>query len=258
MSTRPSHSVKGRLRIAFWLTLLLAPLALVLADRASQWGPTPKAGIRLVTVNVDTRPLEVAAALQPLEPDFVFMQEVAVSCAPAARALGLLFQDGSDQCLLSRWPLSPTRLAWPGPWQPPQLVTTTAPDGRPFTLVNLRFAIPEVVAALATLGNQWYTERQRRDQYPELRRLIADRSPAVVCGDFNALPFEVALGPRLFDAWAGSRYGATFPARLPAARIDQCWITPDLKVKGRWTYAVPSDHRALVIDLAPGRSPGAS
>jgi endonuclease/exonuclease/phosphatase family metal-dependent hydrolase len=120
------------------------------------------------------------------------------------------------------------------------------------------------VAAVATLGSQWYTERQRRDQYPALRKLLASRSPAVVCGDFNALPIEVALGPRLLDAWTGDRYGATFPARLPAARIDQCWITRDLRVGGSGTLEVPSDHRALVIDLAspadptrPTRSPGA-
>ncbi len=208
-----------------------------------------------MTVNADTRPLEVAESLRPLEPDLVFMQEAAVSCAAAAHALGLQFEDGSDQCLLSRWPLSSVRLTWPGPWQPPQLVTTTGPDGRVLSLVNLRFAIPEAVAALATLGSQWYTEEQRRRQYPELRRLIAGRSPAVVCGDFNALPFEVVLGPRLFDAWTGSRYGATFPARLPAARIDQCWLTRDLGVGGRWTLRVPSDHRALVIDLAPATNP---
>lgn len=252
--------MKKKLRFAFWLTLLLVPLVLALADRASQGSATPKAGVRIVTVNVDTRPLEVAEALRPLEPDLVLMQETAVSCSAAARALSLRNQDGSDQCLLSRWPVSSVSVAWPGPWQPPQLVTTAGPEHGTLALVNLRFAMPEVVAAVATVGNEWYTERQRQDQYPALRSLLDGRSSAVVCGDFNALPFEVALGPRLLDAWTGLRYGATFPARLPAARIDQCWVTRDVTVRGTWTHVVPSDHRALVIDivLAPKDLPGAA
>jgi hypothetical protein len=110
MNPRSSGLGSG-LRIAFWLAVLLAPLALVLADRASRWEPRPRAGLRLVTVNVDTRPLEVAEALRPLAPDVVFMQEAAVSCAAAARALGLQSQDGSDQCLLSRWPITSVKLA---------------------------------------------------------------------------------------------------------------------------------------------------
>ncbi len=247
----PEASVRGRLRIAFWITLMLAPLLLAFADRASRGPTTPKAGIRVVTVNVDTRPREVADALRALDPDLVFMQEVAVSCRAAAQVLGLHYQDGSDQCLLSRWPLLPLQVTWPGPWQPPQLAATTYPAGGTLALINLRFAIPEVVAAVATMGGQWYTEQQRRNQYPALRAILGDRSPALACGDFNALPFEVALSPRLRDAWTGVRFGGTFPARLPAARIDQCWLTRDLTVRGTWTHVVPSDHRALVVDIVP-------
>jgi endonuclease/exonuclease/phosphatase (EEP) superfamily protein YafD len=176
------------------------------------------------------------------------MQETAVSCERTARALGFEFLDGSDQCILSRWPLKEAPVAWPGPWQPPQLARAVSPAGA-LTLVSTRLAIPEAIAALATLGSQWYTERQRKDQYPALWKLLGDSSPAIVCGDFNAFPFEVDLGPRFHDGWARSAFGATFPARLPAARIDQCWATSELRVLDAWTERVPSDHRALVVEF---------
>jgi endonuclease/exonuclease/phosphatase (EEP) superfamily protein YafD len=244
--------VRRKLRIAFWAILLAVPLALMAADRLSRRQGKSKRGIRLVTVNVDTRPSEVAEALRSLDPDVIFMQEAAVSCVAAARALGLHVHDGSDQCLLSRWPLSRIPVAWPGPWQPPQLLTAAHPEAGPVTLVNLRFAIPEVVAALATLGHQWYSEQQRRAQYPALRDLIHDRSPVIMCGDFNALPWEVDLGSRFRDMWVGFRYGATFPSQLPAARIDQCWTAGPVAVEQTWTQLVPSDHRAVVADVRVG------
>lgn len=239
---------RKRARLVFLTLVLLTPLALLAADASSRKAPAARRGFRLVTVNVDTRPLEVAESMRTLDPDIVLMQETAVSCEKAARALGFEHLDGSDQCILSRWPLTETRVSWPGPWQPPQLAKAVSPAGT-LALVNARLAIPEAIAALATLGSQWYTERQRRDQYPALRRLLADTSPALVCGDFNAFPFEVDLGPRFHDSWARWAYGATFPARLPAARIDQCWASSELRFLDAWTERVPSDHRALVAQF---------
>lgn len=242
---------RKRARLVFLALVLLAPLALLAADAFSRARPAARQGFRIVTVNVDTRPFEVAESLRAIAPDIVLMQETSVSCEQAAHALGFEFLDGSDQCILSRWQLTETRVSWPGPWQPPQLAKAVSPAG-PITLVNARLAIPEAIAALATLGSQWYTERQRQDQYPALRRLIGDASPAIVCGDFNAFPFEVDLGARLRDAWSRHAYGATFPARLPAARIDHCWATPELSIRSSWTQLVPSDHRALVVEFALG------
>jgi endonuclease/exonuclease/phosphatase (EEP) superfamily protein YafD len=189
----------------------------------------------------------VAKALQPLRPDVVFMQETAGPCAEAARVLGLLATDGSDQCILSRWPLEPLPVAWPGPWQPPELTVADHPAWGRLVLVNVRLALPHSIAALS--GNAWYTAAQRRDQYPTLRRLLAPERRAVLCGDLNAMPFEVDLGSQFRGMWSRFAYGATFPAWLPAARIDQCWATSDLLVTASWTRAVPSDHRAVVVDF---------
>ena len=239
--------VRKRLRIAFWVIVFSAPAILAVADRFSRRAASVKVGARLVTVNVDTRPEQVAASLRVLDPDIVFMQETASSCGAAAALLGLQWLDGNDQCVLSRWPLKSHEVIWAGPWQAPQLLTIEHPAGH-IIVVNVRLAIPEAVAALATLGNQWYSERQRRNQYPALWHLLSDRSPAIVCGDFNALPMEVDFGDGLRDAWSGFRYGATFPARLPAARIDQCWVSRSVVIETSWTQSVPSDHRAVVFD----------
>jgi hypothetical protein len=63
--------VRRKLRIAFWAILLTVPLALLAADRVSRRQASSKRGIRLVTVNVDTRPSEIAEALRSLDPDVI-------------------------------------------------------------------------------------------------------------------------------------------------------------------------------------------
>jgi endonuclease/exonuclease/phosphatase family metal-dependent hydrolase len=240
-------TLRRKLRIAFWLLVVGTPLALLGADHLSQGQAATKAGIRVVTINVNTRPEQVAGALMGIEPDVVLMQETGGTCEAAAALLDLRWVDGSDQCVLSRWPMKSHSVAWPGPWQPPQLVTVESGSRRPLDVVNVHLAMPKVIAA--SLGKPWYTEAQRRDQFAALRRLLPDRSPVAACGDFNALPLEVHLGSPMRDAWSGFRYGATFPGLVPAARIDQCWVSPGLQVVATWIQAVPSDHRAVVMDV---------
>lgn len=58
--------MRKRLRIAFWCVLLGTPAVLKVADFLSTRPAAQGVGIRLVTVNVDTRPLQVAEALQPV------------------------------------------------------------------------------------------------------------------------------------------------------------------------------------------------
>ena len=242
--------VKRRLRIVFWCALVFFVVGLKLADLLSRRGAVARSGVRLVTVNVDTRPAQVAAALRHLEPDVVFMQETAVPCADAGRVLGLAATDGSDQCLLSRWPVVSKAVAWPGPWQPPQVLVADVPGVGSLTLVNVRLALPHTVARLS--GNAFYTAAQRRGQYDALREMVAKERRAVVCGDMNSFPFEMRLGPGFRDMWIRLTYGGTFPVWLPAARIDQCWASSDVTVSASWTAVVPSDHRAVVVDVRVG------
>src|SRR5262245_50174232 len=239
--------MRKRLRVAFWCLLLGCLALLKVGDILSRRPAPQRVGVRLVTVNVNTNPFQVAEALRSLQPDIVFMQETAVSCAEAGRILELLAVDGSDQCVLSRWPLKAKPVAWPGPWQPPQQMVVDHPTYGRLLLVNARLALPQTIAAL--LGHTWYTAAQRRQQYTILRRLVEAEQRVIVCGDLNALPLEVDLGPRFRDMWLRFTYGGTFPVWLPAARIDQCWATSNVVPAASWTQAVPSDHRAFVVDF---------
>ncbi len=79
----------------------------------------------------------------------------------------------------------------------------------------------------------------------------------VLLGDFNAEPDAPELAPlwtRLSDAWTAAEPGPTYPADVPAKRID--YVTVSAGVRAR-DAAVPdtlaSDHRPVVADLSVRR-----
>jgi endonuclease/exonuclease/phosphatase (EEP) superfamily protein YafD len=240
-------TLRARVRLGLPLAALLVVGAAKAADWHSRHSPDERSRFRLVTANASAEPQAVAAALRALSPDIVALQETAISCAAAAESLRLEFLDGSDQCLLAAWPLKPSVVEWPGPWQPPQVVRLEAPQ--PLTLVNVRLAMPAVLVALTTLGDPWYSEEDRQAQFAALRAAASRDQPVLVCGDFNAFPGEVDLGDSLSDVWQRRALGASFPSWLPVVRIDQCWSSRDVVVHRVWTAPIPSDHRALVVDF---------
>jgi len=229
------------------MAALLVIGAAKLADWQSRRSPGDRARFRLVTANASAGPNAVAAALRALAPDIVALQETAGSCGEAAQSLGLEFLDGSDQCLLAAWPLKPSLVEWPGPWQPPQVVRLQSPQS--LTVVNVRLAMPAILVALTTLGDPWYSEEERQAQFPALQAVASTGEPVLVCGDFNAFPSEVDLGEYLADVWQRRAVGASFPSWLPLVRIDQCWSSQEVLIHRVWTAPIPSDHRALVVDF---------
>ncbi|HJV65601.1 MAG TPA: endonuclease/exonuclease/phosphatase family protein [Geomonas sp.] len=86
------------------------------------------------------------------------------------------------------------------------------------------------------------------------------RPPAILCGDFNALPVSFAyrvLSRRIDDVQRrlkGKRPKGTFPVQFPFMRIDHLFVTEELKVK---SVTVPknavtrlaSDHLPLMATL---------
>jgi endonuclease/exonuclease/phosphatase family metal-dependent hydrolase len=86
------------------------------------------------------------------------------------------------------------------------------------------------------------------------------RTPAVLCGDFNALPGSAAyrrITRQLRDAQRGLkglRLKGTWPVQLPLMRIDHLFITPDLRVRSITIPRTPltrlaSDHLPLIVTL---------
>jgi endonuclease/exonuclease/phosphatase family metal-dependent hydrolase len=97
--------------------------------------------------------------------------------------------------------------------------------------------------------------RVRERQVGEmLERIGAMSQPTIAFGDMNAKPDAPELQPllhRLRDTWpSGSGPGFTYPADVPAQRIDYVLVSRHFRVR---SAAVPvteaSDHRPVVVDL---------
>lgn len=94
-----------------------------------------------------------------------------------------------------------------------------------------------------------------------LRAVAALDAPMVLGGDLNERPDGKAvarLSRVLPDVWTqgGVGPGDTIPARMPTARIDYVFASPELGVERAFVpqgddVAVASDHRPVVADLAP-------
>ncbi len=159
--------------------------------------------------------------------------------------------------LLSRLPvLDGAVLALPGDGEPRSAVTALlALDGT---------AVTVLATHLTTRGPS-----DRAAQAAAVAGLLPADGPAVVAGDFNCLPTAAELAPlraRLADGWqqaavrsdrAGWRFwqrerGLTHPARRPRGRIDQVWVSPQVRVTRAEVLdgSACSDHHPLQVDLA--------
>ena len=99
--------------------------------------------------------------------------------------------------------------------------------------------------------------RTRAEQARAIRRLIdAETRPFLLVGDFNSTPGSwvyAHLSEGLQDAFgrAGTGWGATFPARLPLARIDFVLASAEWEVRrAHVSKTVVSDHIPVVAELA--------
>ncbi|MPZ84728.1 MAG: metal-dependent hydrolase [Actinophytocola sp.] len=92
-----------------------------------------------------------------------------------------------------------------------------------------------------------------------LRILAEDRRGArqVLLGDLNAEPTAPELAPlwtRLSDAWTSAEPGPTYPADMPAKRIDYVTVSSGIEVRDTAVVdTLASDHRPVVADLAVRR-----
>ncbi len=135
-------------------------------------------------------------------------------------------------------------------------VEVDVPDGagatRTLQLINTHFSLhprERVMAAEALLGPEWLGHASARHDI-------------VLCGDFNALswfPSLRRLSRRLADAQTGldgSRPRPTWFGRYPVGRIDHVlvdslWTVLHVEVPDDTLARVASDHRPVVVDIAP-------
>jgi endonuclease/exonuclease/phosphatase family metal-dependent hydrolase len=96
----------------------------------------------------------------------------------------------------------------------------------------------------------------RELQVADTLRILADDprgARQVLVGDLNAEPAAPELAPlwtRLTDAWPADQPGPTYPADVPAKRIDYVTMSPGVHAHGvRVVETLASDHRPVVADL---------
>lgn len=123
-------------------------------------------------------------------------------------------------------------------------------DGATINVINTHLGLApkeQRLQAEALTGPDWL-------DHPDMK------GPVLLAGDFNATsitrPYQT-LAARLDDAQR--RLGLkpsikTFPARLPAIRIDHCFVSADVRITGAFAPSAAkartaSDHLPLIIDF---------
>nr|WP_243866358.1 endonuclease/exonuclease/phosphatase family protein [Actinophytocola oryzae] len=83
---------------------------------------------------------------------------------------------------------------------------------------------------------------------------IMGRGPTLLLGDFNATPDAPELAP-LWDRLKPAEVGLTYPADVPAKRIDYVTVSAGVRVRSATVpETLASDHRPVLAELViPGR-----
>lgn len=272
------HRHTFRSALALHLTLALAATT-VSVGAAELAAPTPTP-LRILSYNlhhgegVDGKLdlVRIAGVITSARADVVALQEVDQKAkrtggidqaAELARLTGLHvaygkamdFQGGAyGQVLLSRWPLSDfTVHPLPNPAKAEPRIAISAivrPPGQP---------------AFRFVGTHLDATRDDTARWQQAARLIelfgSDATPTVLAGDFNARPetriMQALLKP-FSDASAASP-APTIPAEKPVGRIDFVLLRPATVWRVLSSAVIPeavaSDHRPLLVELAPIATP---
>lgn len=148
--------------------------------------------------------------------------------------------------ILSRYPITASDNTWlfksPGQEQRGLLHATINVHGKDVHVYNTHLAAS--------------SQTDRLEQTPQIIGLMGKTKPAILVGDFNALPTAPESQPlqtSYTDAWATSPHGrgdgATYPAEAPTERIDAIYTTKRVTpLVTRVVQADPtaSDHLPLV------------
>ncbi|GGR41247.1 endonuclease/exonuclease/phosphatase family protein [Streptomyces roseolus] len=240
-------------------TAWLAVFGGVLADKSSPGGDLTVVSHNVNEANPD--PAGTVRSLLAAGADVLALEELSPATAPAyERALAdthpYHFQQGTVG-LWSVYPLRDARAVPIMPWTRAMRAAVDAPGGRLAVYVA---HLPSV-----RVGPSGFTARAR-DEALGLLAAEVRAEPVrrvVVMGDLNGSTDDRALRPltgRLVSAQteAGAGFGFTWPARLPAVRIDQILLGGGVRAASAWTLpATASDHLPVAarIILPPESGP---
>lgn len=168
------------------------------------------------------------------------------------RYLRPLPDGGSGSGIWSRWPLSGQQDV-PGFWLGTVRARVATPDG-PITFLAVHLTPP------------WpFPQRRWLDEMPRLRALLREQptdGPVIAAGDYNATvdhaQFRDLLGDGFSDAAddAGEGYLPSYPNDRwygPVIGIDHVLLRDATGTSARTLELPGSDHRALLVDVAPRR-----
>jgi endonuclease/exonuclease/phosphatase family metal-dependent hydrolase len=253
---------------------------------------------RLLTYNVhrcvgaDGRadPGRIAAVIARCEPDIVALQELDVNrrrtggvdqAHTIARDLAMdvhfhasvqVEEERYGNAILSAMPI---RLVKAGALPTPPYIPSLEPRGALWASVDTGDKAGELQVINTHLG------LRARERMAQVEALLGhgwlahpecQQSPAVLVGDFNAVPRSRAyahLAGRLRDAQQvvsrRHRPSPTFPSRFPVLRLDHVFVSEGIEVAGvevrrGLQERAASDHLPLVVDLrstARRKPPGA-
>lgn len=222
--------------------------------------------VRCVSLNVlqgNKKYEEVERFLREMKPDVAVFQEVSPPWTDVLRGMADLYphqflrgrKDSKGMALLSRQPVK--RLVFeelPG-HAPIGAVIGEIQGEVPFTILGIHSHKPTSASGAESqrVYFDWLAEKCRAEN--------AHGRPVVLMGDFNSAPWSTAFRQfiartHLLDTSRGVLFGATWSVNLPQRlMIDHAFVSPEWRVLERRVGPdVGSDHRPLIVDLAPAES----
>lgn len=244
---RPWRKYGGVLLVVFLLLFADETVALL----RTFWSENAEYDFRVVTVNAAGQ-MEAVEAVMVTDPDLVLIQE-----SPPHHLLRELAQRsqlasvlGPDTSILAKSELRP--IASGSYW----VAALWKWRSYVYEVVSLRLPVTRPRVDLwnpACWAAQW---RTRIDQRQSLERVLEEigEGEVILGGDFNVPPGDgiFARLAQLRDSFrqGGRGWGATILANYPLLRIDQIWISQQLRCTSGYTIkAGPSDHLAYVANF---------
>jgi endonuclease/exonuclease/phosphatase family metal-dependent hydrolase len=238
---------------------------------------------RILTYNVHScfgmdgglSPQRIAKVIAPCQPDIVCLQELDVGrvrmrgidqAYAIARELGMhvlfhaalrVMEEAYGNAVLTGRPAKLVKAATlPGLWHRSAL----EPRGALWVSVEIGGAQVQVITTHLGLSGPERLAQVEALLGPEWLGHADCRQPAILAGDFNAVPRSRAyqrLAARLRDAQScveGHRPQATYPSRVPRMRIDHVFVTDLVNVLRAESLRTPlariaSDHLPLAVDF---------